>query len=286
MQSRIRAFDGSLADAEGLLAVERATFDESPYSAAQVRAMLTDGPQSAWLALAEGNVVGFVVAFPTSGLRGVCWEMDLLAVHSRWTGHGLATRLIQAAAAHGAGVARRARAVVATDNLASVRAFRRAGFQTMPETCRLLIYRTDRLSSRPVTTPGVAIREADSIADAANWLADPLPAHDDPNLILLLAEQGGQPAGYAELIEVQTLLYHGVWIESLVASAQAVRKALVQQALTQARIAALDEVGAMVPQSNWPLQQVLVAAGFRSLGDFHWLTAELPPPDLAEQGHG
>ena len=66
----IRAFDGSLADAEGLLAVERATFDESPYSAEQVRAMLTEGSQRAWLALAAGQIVGFVIAFPTYGLGG------------------------------------------------------------------------------------------------------------------------------------------------------------------------------------------------------------------------
>jgi GNAT superfamily N-acetyltransferase len=281
----IRAFDGSLADAEALLAVERATFNESPYDVIQVRSMLTDGPQRAWLAVVGGSVVGFAVAFPTSGLSGTWWEIDLLAVHPDWTGRGLASRLIQVVGTCGAALTRRARAVVSTDNVASIRAFRRAGFRPMPGTCQLLVYRTRGLSPRLSIDLGVTVREAASTIEAAAWLVAPPPDGDIPGLILLLAEQEGQPAGYVELIEVQTILYRGVWIESLAASVPRVREALVQQAVNKAKTTALDEIGAMVPQSNWPLQQSLLAAGFRSLGDFRWLVAELPPSDLMQQEH-
>ena len=46
--------------------------------------MLTDGPQRAWLAIADDRVAGFVVAFATTGLHGPRWEIDLLAVLPDW----------------------------------------------------------------------------------------------------------------------------------------------------------------------------------------------------------
>jgi ribosomal protein S18 acetylase RimI-like enzyme len=279
----IRAFDGSLADAEGLLVVERATFDESPYSAEQVRALLTGGTQRAWLAMAGSTVTGFVAIFPTYGLRGPCWEIDLLAVHPDWAGRGLATRLIRAATACGEQVAGGARAVVAADNGASVRAFARAGFRPGPEVCHLLIYRTDGPEAHPWSALGVTFRETTDPAEVQPLGGRPgdLPVrHDVLDCTLLLAEQHGQPAGYAELIDVQTILYRGVWIESLVASTQVMREALVQQAVDRATAAGLDEIGAMVPKSDWPRQKAFLARGFRSLGNFCWLTAGLPLPEV------
>jgi ribosomal protein S18 acetylase RimI-like enzyme len=288
----IRRFAGTLADAEGLLAVERATFDESPYSAEQVQAMLTGGAQRAWLAVNGGQVIGFVAAFPTSGLRGPCWEIDLLAVHPEWTGQRLATRLIQTAAAGGMRAARRARAAVAGDNAASARAFLRAGFRRA-EACTLLICQIKGQSPRPWTALGVTVREAASLEEAARLLPEdmvsPVPGssatrHEpqgEGRAIHLLAEYHGRPAGYGELIRVQTLLYRGLWIESLAASRQTVRVALVNEALTRAISMGLDEIGMMVPESEPSLQETFLAAGFRSLGDFDWLRADLPLPGLA-----
>lgn len=277
----VRPFNGSLAEAEGLLAVERATFNEAPYHPEQVQALLTEGPQRAWLAMAGEEVIGFVVAFLTVGLRGPCWEIDLLAVHPDWAGRGLATRLIRAAAAYGARLARRTRGVVAAENQASARAFIRAGFRPAPEMCLLLIDRIQGLSPRPQIVPGVTVRQATGAAEAADRLDDRAAAGDHPDLTLLLAEQQGRPAGYAELLEVQTLLYRGVWIESLVASSRAARGALLREAVNRAKAAGLDEIGAMVPHGDRPLQKALLAEGFRSLGAFRWLTAALPLPGLA-----
>jgi hypothetical protein len=105
-------------------------------------------------------------------------------------------------------------------------------------------------------------------------------------LTLLQAEEKGQPAGYAELIGVQTLLYSGVWVESLWAQGPAVRQALIHEAVSQAVAAGLDEVGAMAPASDRSLSDSLLAAGFRSLGDFKRHTANLPLPGLAKQSAG
>ncbi len=289
----IRAFDGTLADAEGLLEVERATFDESPYSPEQVQTMLTTGSaQRAWLAIGEGHVVGFIVAFPTAGLRGPHWEIDLLAVHPNWTGGGVATRLIRAAAGHGIEVARRARAVVAQENPASARAFTRAGFRRA-ERCKLFIQRIQGSSPQPWTALGVIVRKANHVEEVANLLAEgpgtfvrggqvtSQERQEHRGSTLLLAERSGQPAGYAELIEVQTLLYRGVWIEALVASEPIVRATLIHEAVSRAIVAGLDEIGVMVPARDRSLQEALLEAGFGSLGDFDWLAAELPLPGLA-----
>lgn len=281
----VRPFNGSLADAEGVLAVERATFNETPYSSEQVRTMLAQGPQRAWLAVAAGQVVGFVVAFLTTGLHGPCWEIDLLAVHPGWRGHGLAARLIRAAAAYGTRLACRARGVVAADNPASARAFIRAGFRPAPGLCLLLIDRIRESSPRPRSSPGITVRSTADITEVTRWLKEVPFDGERPGLTLLLAEQRGHPVGYAELIEVQTLLYRGVWIESLVAPARAARRALVEEAVNRARVAGWDEVGAVVPHDNRPLQKSLLAAGFRSLGEFRWFTASLPLPGLAEGSH-
>jgi len=285
----IRAFDGSLADAKGLLAVEGATFDESPYDAPQVRDMLAAGPQRAWLAVGGGRVVGFVIAFPASGLRGPWWEIDLLAVLPAWRGRRLATGLIREAAGYGAAIASQARAVVADDNQPSARAFARAGFQIGAERSRLLIRRFEGLP--PVQEPiaGVVIREASAFAEALPWfdnpgrvsgtapdsLGQPLGLH------LLLAEEGGQPLGYAELVEVQTLLYRGLWIESLEAAHHLARQALVRAVVSRASSGGLDEIGIMVPLSKRRLQRAFLSEGFRSLGGYYWLSAALPLPDRA-----
>jgi GNAT superfamily N-acetyltransferase len=281
MPTIIRAFDGSLDDAEGLLMVEAATFNESPYSPDEIRGMLTGGPQHAWLALGDGQVVGFIIGFLTQGLQGSCWEIDLLAVLPAWRGHGLATRLIRAASAYGARLAPRARAVTADDNSASRRAFTRAGFFPVPDVCHLLIQRPDGLRPHAPLTVGVTVREATGSAELSHWLPGLEALPQSPGLSLLVAEQNGDLAGYAELIQVETLLYRGVWIESLVARSRAARAALVREATDRALAAGLEEIGAMAPETDRAVHQALRAAGFRSLGAFQWLVADLPLPGLA-----
>lgn len=288
----IRPFDGSLDDAEGLLLVERATFDESPYSPAEVQAMLSCDAQHAWLALADDRAVGFVVAFVTRGLSGPCWEIDLLAVLPDWGRQGVATRLIRAASDYGKQVTPRARAVVALENEGSARAFLRAGFRFRPEVHELFIGRLEEMALGPSVTVGVTVREAAGSAELLPWRPT-LPAERDlhiesgpDNVSLLVAEQPGRSAsprglGYAELIWVQTLLYRGVWIESLVATTAAARGALVRESVEQAAAAGVDEIGAIVPGDRRALKDALRAADLRSLGEFRWLVAELPLPGLA-----
>ena len=267
IRTTIRPFGGSLAEAQGLLAVEKVVFDESPYTAEEVQAMLTDGPQRAWLALAGEEVVGFTIAFVAHSLHGSRWEIDLLAVHPRWQGRGLGRRLIRAAAAHGATLARRARALVADDNGASARAFAAVGFRRAAEADHLLVYRTDQQAPPPLADPAVRV-----------WAVAEEPQR---GWALLLAAQGDRPVGYVELLRVETLLYRGVWLESWRAETAAAGAALVRAALARAVDEGRQEVGAVVPDRDRAWQETLLDAGFGSLGRFYRLTARLPLPGLA-----
>jgi hypothetical protein len=105
---------------------------------------------------------------------------------------------------------------------------------------------------------------------------------------LLVAESQAEVVGCAELSEVQTLLYRGLWIESLVASRQVVRIALAHDALNHAVAAGLDEIGMMVPVSDYSLRVALNESGFRSLGQFDWFETELPvqPQSLPQTEDG
>jgi ribosomal protein S18 acetylase RimI-like enzyme len=188
----IRLFDGSRRDAKGLLAVERDTFAESPYDADEVIHLFTKAGQRAWLAIVEGEVTGFVAGFPTYTLRGCNWEVDLVAVQPASHGQGIATELIRAAVEDvgecslnrsqiapagfaiqqpGGGFAIRreqngdllsldqARAVVATDNLASQRAFTKAGFTLEEAIYSLLLYEIRGFAPRPLDLCPVTVRD-------------------------------------------------------------------------------------------------------------------------------
>jgi GNAT superfamily N-acetyltransferase len=276
-------FDGSLEDAKGLLNVERATFNECPYTARQLQVMLTRGAQRAWLALDDDEMCGFVVAFPIANLQGLWWEIDLLAVHPDWEGQGIGRELIRSAAGAGSDLGCRARAVISDRNPRSARAFAAAGFQQTPDPCSLLIYRLDGPVPRGYPVPGLAVRKASGPEEIAPLLPGGVVPAEYSTLpagvrrsTLLMAEQNGRLVGYAEVIDVQTILYRGTWIESLVAPSRTVREALVYYTLGRAESKERDEVSALVSEHGRPLQHTLLAAGFRLQGEYRWFTASLP----------
>jgi hypothetical protein len=139
------------------------------------------------------------------------------------------------------------------------------------------------------------VDQVDEAEAVAEWLPEdtgPLVSDDgvgSPELeppILLLAKQHGQAAGYVELVKVQTLLYGGMWIESLSASNELNRAALIHGAVNRAAAAGVDEIGMMAPEQDLSLRQGLREAGFRTLGGFDWFRADLPLPGLASDRPG
>jgi ribosomal protein S18 acetylase RimI-like enzyme len=273
--TRIRPFDPTHADAEGILRVDRATFHDCPYDAEQVCRLLTHGSLHAWVADVGGSVAGFVVALPTRAARGPGWEIDLLAVHPDHQGRGIGTALIRAARVDNPDRSASQRAVVATANAASAKAFRRAGFQPDPVSCRLLRYAVHGRHPRPPITAGTGPR--------MTVRTEP-PAGLDS--LLLVVETDDRPCGQAELLPVQTLLYRGAWIESIAACSAAARAALVHALVERAKAAAWDEVSGLVPgrvsgqeEADWVLRHALLAAGFRDVGEYRVFTY---PPEVSQ----
>lgn len=280
---------GTLEDAQGILAVEQATFRECPYSAAELQARLGDARQSMLVAEAGGRIVGFLSGLHVPGLAGPRLEADLLAVEPGWQGRGIGVALL--AALRRAAGALPVRGVVRPNNPASERAFAAAGFRPSEATYRLYLYRILGWVPRPLPEWGGEIGplagpdEAVQLATLAPTL---LPAAGrlqaagrQPGLTLLVARVGGEVAGAAELVEVHTLLYSGLWLEALVVQPghRRTAAALVAAAVEQAKAGELDEVGCLVPEGDGFLRQVLMGEGFSRLDRYRIWTA--PPLEEA-----
>lgn len=279
----LRPFDGSLDDARGILAIDRATFNDCPYPPEQVARLLTGGEQRAWVAELDGRVAGFVTAFPTRALQAESWEVDLLAVHPGSRRQGIGTALIECAVAGAAGSGA-ARAVVAVKNRASCRAFESAGFQSLPEVFYLMRCDVFGAAARP-PVPGMEfVRPLANEADARGvlGLAPSLPRTApevtrlaDANIVLV-AERDGCVSAFAELVKVQTLLYAGAWVETLVAPtlshAEGSRpdetSPLIAAAVERVKVEGLDEIGCLVPARDWRLRQAFAGEGFSSAGEY------------------
>jgi len=301
----IRPFDGSRRDAEGLLAVEKETFAESPYNADEVIHFLTDGEQGAWLAIAEGQVTGFVTVFPTYTLYGRNWEVDLVAVQSASQKQGIATELIKAAVEGAGGRSLdTARALAATDNHASQRAFTKAGFIPEETIYDLLLYEIRGFVPRPLAPCPVTVRDLALSAEEAGVvlrLGEGLTLRPDDVLALagrkaneiLVAVREGQIVGFAELLYVETLLYRGIWLESLNAQGadREIQAALISEAVERAKRRRLDEVGCLVRTrkrgmtegagrvknnvENHVLREALVGQGFGMVNEYYIFRRDL-----------
>lgn len=276
----IRPFDGTLADAQALVDIDHQTFDDCPYTPSEIRTRLADPRQQVWVAVEEDQVVGLVAAFDTHSLAGDRWEIDELAVRPAFQGRGWGTRLVAQALAYApGGVARQARTIVATRNTPSQRAFARNGFAPAIQ-ARLLSFDVVGRVPRPLPA-GLSIGRAGAPLVAQCSGGDPqrvarLVARADT--VYLAAWREGACLGCVELIEVHTLQYTGLWLESLW---PAVRDRRTMQILFAAAIEEtksrpqMDRVGYLAPLSD-PLQHAAAASeGFVYAGDYHILTREL-----------
>ncbi len=297
----LRPFNGCLEDAQGILAVDRVTFNDCPYLPEKIVRLLAGGEQRAWVAEAGGSVVGFVSAFPTRTLQAENWEIDLLAVHPQHRGQGIGTALIKLAVAgatgsgatlrHGSG---QARAAVAVRNRASRRAFEAAGFQSPSVARHLMRCDVAGATARPPVPGMEAVRPQVTEADARGVLrlapALPLTVSEVIRLAnvgdntLLVVERDGRVSAFVELVRVQTLLYAGAWVEMLVAPALGHVEGshpdeaalLIAAAVEWVKAEGLDEIGGLVAAGDWRLRQAFVGEGFIFEGEYLVMTQTLP----------
>lgn len=253
----IRPVNYTLRDAQGIIDVDRATFDDCRYAPEYIIELASAG-QHIWVADDGRSIVGFVSAFTTHSLAGSRWEIDELAVHPSAQGCGIGTALVAAAiecapvsvpapmTAHVPVVSARApvvsaRAIIAHNNIASQRAFVKNGFAPTGD-AHLLVWST----SRPIPD---SEKEAISVrhAHATDALVPSHLLHETPN-VYLIGERDGVGQGHVELVRVCTLQYEGYWIESLAAQELQVARALLCAAITLARQdGKIDLLGCLAP---------------------------------------
>lgn len=275
----LRPFNGSLDDARGILTIDRATFNDCPYSAEQIVHLLTAGEQQAWVAEMGGSVAGFVTAFPTRTLQADGWEVDLLAVHPQHQRRGIGRALIGQAVNGAAGSgAMRVRAVAAVNNRASRRAFEAVGFREQPQTYHLMRCDLVGATIRPPVPGTEAVRPLINEADARQVLrlapamsrsvSEVTRLADARTNTYLVIERHGRFTAFVELLKVQTLLYAGVWVETLRTGRSREATLLIATAVEWAKAEGLDEIGCLVAVQDWRLHHALVGEGFTSAGEY------------------
>jgi N-acetylglutamate synthase-like GNAT family acetyltransferase len=303
---QIRAFDGSLRDARGIVAVDRATFADCSYTAEHIVALESGVDQYAWVAEEEGQILGFVSAFATHSLAARRWEVDELAVHPAAQGRGVGAALVARAVREGMRQPDlvEARALVAIANGASRRVFVKNGFSP-GATVDLLLYRVTGRMPRPQRAEAPLVRRATSCDAGAiagllgSDVARVVTCMAGLDSLWLVAEQERTVLGCAELIHVRTLQYEGFWIESLAAAHQPdmpVALALFGAAIEEAKCRdTVDEVGylgslettkpngvvlgAKVPcamSSAHALYAAAVGEGMNKVDEYLVFTRELP----------
>lgn len=289
MHWNVRPFDGSLCDAQGIIRVDRATFGDCPYAPEDIVALVASPGQYVCVAEEEGcQIVGFASAFPTRSLAADRWEVDELAVHPSWQGQGIGASLVARTVHEGARhwPSCQARALVATNNLASQRVFRKNGFSKVAKV-DLLLYQVSGRVPRPPQAEAPHIRTAAQAADAP-IIAELSGCSGDRAAALLkspensywVAGAGHTVQGYMELIHVHTLRYEGFWIESLAVAGRNDRlaSALFSAAIREAkRRDAIDEVGYLARPRERGLYAAAVREGFKRVNEYLILEQEWVP---------
>ena len=278
----LQPFDGSLGQAQGILSVEKATFGECPYSPEQIACLLNQPTQHAIVAMHGDRVLGFVASFETATMAGHNLEVDLLAVHPDAQAQGIGRRLLTRAGALSTALgARRARGLVGASNPSSQKAFLKADYIPSRSVHLLVCDPSERTASagqrdligvsplsqcEELRQLGLADRRTCLSAD--QMMSSLRPRRHE----VCVAKQNDALVGFCETLWVDTLLYKGIWIESLRARRhdRRITKELVSHVMDEARAAGLDRVGVLVDQHTNGQVPLLEGLGFRGIGEYRW----------------
>jgi len=126
----------------------------------------------AFVALAEGRVVGFVSNFKTRDETGHGrFELDLLGVAPAWQGRGIGSALVERSMqAARCSNATTLRALVRCDNMPMQRICRRCGLQRLQSACQLLLSRAKGSASGCSPEMRARIIAVDTLTYSGYWL--------------------------------------------------------------------------------------------------------------------
>lgn len=277
----IRPFNGTVRDAEGLIAVDRETFGDCHYPSSYILELVATSRQHVWVAEEGEKVVGFVSAFATYSLSADHWEVDELAVHPSAQGRGIGSALVAHALAN-APLLSEARSLIALANVPSQRAFARNGWAPVAQvhllSCPIPGSGRARLSDLLATRPA-AQADAPVLAELSGCPARrATDVLDKPDNLYLVAERKGIVLGYIELIHVHTLQYEGFWLESLAAvgADRRVVQELLSAALQEAhRLQTVDQIGYLASPEQKAMVETCMELGFKRRGEYQVFARKL-----------
>jgi ribosomal protein S18 acetylase RimI-like enzyme len=263
----LRPIGLTLQEAQALADVERQSVHDSPYTAAQMLAVLQRVEQHTYAAFAEGRMVGFCACLDTQDRAGRRLEIDLLGVLPEHRGQGIATRLIGLALeqARMRGT-RTARALVALDNVKSRRAFLRAGLTPSGPPVTMLIYEILGNSPQPARSAGWRLASTPCASAAEQADNEVLPGLQEHALY----DPSGRCVAQADTLLVHTLAYKGLWIEGLEAQSVRAKRALARALVEWAKREDLDEVSYLHPPQLAAQDEgaPLFREGFQQSGEY------------------
>jgi GNAT superfamily N-acetyltransferase len=188
-----------------------------------------------------GEVVGFASAFLITDAGGCRrWEVDLVAVREDSRGQGLGTHLINRVCEVGksSGVSM-TRALIRTENVASQRAFERAGFTTDSKVHQLVLW-------------------------------TPRHEHDISRDESEVERSASIYAGDVALLPVDTLTYRGLWIEGMTSVCAEEQRLALKTAHSIIAREHRDNTGALIPvEEASHLATDLREEGVIH-GEYHW----------------
>lgn len=206
---QVRRADRS--DAAGINAVKSLAWSEEP----GINAAVIELPEHrTFVAVEDGIIVGFVDGFLTTH-----WELDLLAVHPDYRGHGIARQLIKASDEAGQQMgANLTRALIQMENHAMMRALHSQGYRTDRQQQALYIQPT-RGNSSVMTTSQAGLIVVQTLTYNGIWIECPIT---DTVLTRAKAESPGivgvvlnDPAQIAQLHEFQYVNRYQWWYKAL-----------------------------------------------------------------------
>jgi len=261
----------SLADATDLLLVEGQSLGDSAYTPEEIRRVLQRPEQYAYIAYLDDAPVGFCSCIETPTNEGERLEIDMLGVTPAHRRGGLGKKLVelsvrQAIKRHVSGF----RAIVALDNIASQRTFRRAGFDPSPRALAMVVYRIMGRVPAPFLPKGWSWHIAsEGEFDPCGKTGQAFSAVGREHEVYWLTGAGGETVAMAECLRVCTMAYKGLWLERLWAHSGKACQSMARGLVEHAKILGLDEVGCLFPQGHAERQRIsFKTEGYSRVGEY------------------
>ena len=220
----------TIMDVTGISALVKDAFDET-VNEEYAMGLIDRGKNMIWIAEDNGEIIGMISTFITIASRAIRrWEVDLMAVKTRYKGAGIAHQLLRRTAEdEREQKVNFTRGLVRVDNKAAQSAFRKAGYHSNEQVYSMLV-----------------------------WQPHPMQ------------ETSEEINSLVNIIPVETLTYRGIWLEglSLPKLTHDERRAVIHHARAQAIRDNRHMVSTLYPAKK--LTDDLLGNDYQVMGSYQW----------------